>query len=93
MLSKGRIRKNIYLSQADQREYMKMLREAAESGDVNAMGWMVMLSKVEGITPSPTKTSGWAGDDSDPKEAILAALRTLDPNSKQLPENQEADSE
>lgn len=89
MFKKGRNSKNIYLSQADQREYMKNLRTAAETGDVNAMGWMVLLSKQ--TTPSPVRGgygSGWVGDDQDPKEQILTVIRQNDPKSEQLPENQ-----
>lgn len=96
MFKKGRNSKNIYLSQADQREYMKNLRTAAEAGDVNAMGWMVFLSKQSTLEPvrgSGGFASGWVGDDQDPKEQILSVIRQNDPKSEQLPENKGSTSE
>ena len=96
MIQAGRTSKNMYLSQADQRVYMRNLRTAAEAGDVNAMGWMVGLSKQSTIEPvrnSGGVLSGWAGDSQDPKEQILSAIRENDQGSGQLPENQAVISE
>ena len=96
MIQAGRTSKNMYLSQADQRLYMRNLRTAAEAGDVNAMGWMVQLSKqsaLESVRGSGGFLSGWVGDDQDPKGKILLSLRENDPDSGQLPENKGIASE
>ncbi len=96
MIQAGRTSKNMYLSQADQRVYMRNLRAASEAGDLNAMGWMVFLSKqstIDTVRGSGGFASGWSGDDQDPKKQILAVIRQNDPKSEQLPENKGPASE
>jgi len=91
MLSKGRSSKNQFLSGPDQREYLRKIREAAENGDINAMGWMVMISNTNEQSKQLNKTiSGWVGDDQDPKKGILSKIRENSPLSQQLPENKNA---
>ena len=89
MSNNGRTTKNQFLSASDQRQYMAKLREAAEKGDINAMGWMVMLSNQDKHQKSQAKLShaGWVGEKNDPKQQILNTIRENDPDSQQLPEN------
>lgn len=89
-LNAGREGKNLMPSKADQRTYLKRLREAANSGDITAMAALLNLAKLDELIKAqrPAVQSGWVGDEGDPKAAILAAIRTNEPDSKQLPENQ-----
>lgn len=89
-LNAGRDGKNLMPSKADQRTYMKRLREAADGGDITAMAALLNMSKLDELIKAqrPAVKSGWAGDEGDPKPAVLAAIRANDPTSKQLPENQ-----
>lgn len=72
------------------------IREAAAAGDLYACALLIALSDKQrplmhtdgGIYNLPGKSSGWRGDENDPREAILAKIREEDPQSKQLPENQ-----
>lgn len=85
--SKQQRGKNVHLSRADQHRYLKRIREEAESGDVLAMGLMVISSKLEQVIQEQGSRSGWRGDDGDPYQEIIKAIRTNDPDSGQLPEN------
>lgn len=94
--------KNLMPSKADQREYLKRIRQAAdEKGDIVAMGVLLALSRVDDLLKNSAEIAqhidggifnlaghgGWTGDDSDPKEDILAAIRKNNPSSEQLPRN------
>lgn len=89
-LSAGREGKNLMPSKADQRNYLKLLRDAADSGDLSAMAALLNLVKLDELIKlqRPAVQTGWAGDDNDPKAKLLAAIRANEPGSKQLPENQ-----
>lgn len=47
MLQRGRKQANRLPGETDRRLYLDKLRAAADHGDVNAMGWLVFLSKVK----------------------------------------------
>lgn len=89
-LNAGREGKNLMPSKADQRAYLKRLREAADGGDITAMAVLLNLAKLDELIKAqrPAVQSGWVGDKNDPKAAVLAAIRANEPSSKQLPENQ-----
>lgn len=64
--------KNVHLSKADQQRYLKQLREAAESGDVIAMGLMVIASKIEQSTDSQSSSQGSV------REEIMRMMPTME---------------
>jgi len=105
-LNVGRSGKNLMPSKADQRAYLKKIREAADRGEVIAMAALLMLSRLDDMDRQHKEIAqsynldllkllgltrnghaGLVGDENDPKEKILAAIREHDPQSKQLPEN------
>ena len=89
-LTVGREGKNLMPSKADQRAYLKKIRDAADGGDVMAMAAILGLARLDDLlkaAPSPS-ASGWVGDADDPGDQIRATIRANDPSSKQLPENQ-----
>ncbi|MDD1134652.1 hypothetical protein [Pseudomonas shahriarae] len=99
-LTAGREGKNLMPSKADQRAYLKTIRDAADGGDILAMAAILGLARLDELlkTDRPLHLdsgashlpvcSGWAGDANDPREQILDTIRANDPGSKQLPENQ-----
>lgn len=100
-ITKGRSEPNLLPSKAAQRKYLREIRSAADGGDVVAMSALIGLARLDEILKTQQEiamhtesgflnlsTGGWAGDQNDPKEKILAAIRANDPKSKQLPENQ-----
>lgn len=68
------------------------IRAAAETGDLQACALLIALSENKPIHTDSgwygKVQSGWVGDENDPREKILAAIRANDPADKQLPENQ-----
>lgn len=86
-LTAGREGKNLMPSKADQRAYLKTIRDAADGGDVMAMAAILGLARLDDLLKPPV-ASGWVGDANDPREQILATIRANDPKSGQLPENQ-----
>lgn len=94
--------KNLMPSKADQREYLKRIRQAAdEKGDIVAMGVLLALSRVDDLLKNSTEIAqhidggifnlaghgGWSADESYTQKNILAAIRQNNPDSEQLPEN------
>lgn len=45
MLQQGRSQTNKLPSKTDSRNYLTKIREEADQGDVNAMGWLVLISE------------------------------------------------
>ena len=89
-LTVGREGKNLMPSKADQRAYLKKIRDAADGGDVMAMAAILGLARLDDLLKAkrPPTASGWIGDAADPGDQIRATIRVNDPSSKQLPENQ-----
>lgn len=89
-LTAGREGKNLMPSKADQRVYLKKIRDAADGGDFMAMAAILGLARLDELLKSerPPVASGWVGDENDPGEQIRATIRANDPKSKHLPENQ-----
>ncbi|MBU3824676.1 MAG: hypothetical protein H9917_07610 [Candidatus Oceanisphaera merdipullorum] len=94
----GREGKNIMPSKADQRDYMKKIRAAADAGDVNAMVGILIITNQEALSKEIKEHidsgiinlpghGGWCGELGDPKQSILEEIRKQNPKSKQLPEN------
>lgn len=53
-LTAGREGKNLMPSKADQRAYLKKIREAADAGNITAMSAILVLAKLD----APEKTKG-----------------------------------
>lgn len=101
-LTAGREGKNLMPSKADQRAYLKKIREAADGGDILAMAAILGLARLDELLNTDKEIAmhmdsgilnlpghgGWRGDANDQHDAILAKIRENDPQSKQLPENQ-----
>ncbi|NMX87241.1 hypothetical protein HBO11_16960 [Pseudomonas sp. WS 5010] len=89
-LTAGREGKNLMPSKADQRAYLKTIRDAADGGDILAMAAILGLARLDDLLKAerPQSVSGWVGDATDPGEQIRATIRANAPDSKQLPENQ-----